>query len=278
MSALRLGRNRETFDRTWWLWLITGFVLALMFIPVGVVVLFSLNSEKSLIVFGSLSTRWYDELLHDGSMLASLRISVEIAVLAALLATILGTLLAIGWQRARPLAAGATTGTVMLRLVAPETAAAAALFLLLTQMKVPLSFWTILAGHLALTIAFVAVVVRSQLVNLNPEVESAAQDLGAGPIKALWLVVLPALRPAIGSAGLLAFVLSFDDFVTTYFTSGAEGQPLPLRIYSMLRFGVTPEANAAGILMLVLTAAVLTFAALALLLFRGHRRRRKVVA
>ncbi|MBS1675850.1 MAG: ABC transporter permease [Actinobacteria bacterium] len=278
MSTMRLGGRRETFDRTWWLWAITGAVLALMFIPVVVVMLYSLNSEKSLIVLGSLSTRWYDKLFHDSAMLTSLRISVEIAVLTALLSTTFGTLLAIGWQRAWPPAANAAGGSILLRLVVPETAVAASLFLLFTQLQVVLSFWTILAGHVALAIAFVAVIVRSQLVSLNAEIESAAQDLGASRVGALWLVVIPALRPTIATAGLLAFVLSFDDFVTTYFTAGVGAQPLPLQIYSMLRFGVTPEANAAGIVMLVLTATVLTLAAAVVLLVKHRRRRREATA
>lgn len=271
MSALRPSRRGETFDRTWGLWAVTALVLVLMFIPVGVVVLFSFNHDSSLIVFDHLSTTWYSRLLHDSSMLASLRVSVEIAVLSAALATAFGTLLALGMQRAWRPAANGTGATVFLRLVAPETATAASLLLMFTQLKVTLSFWTILVGHVALTVAFVAVIVRSRLAGLNHEIEAAAQDLGASRVSALWLVVLPTLRSTIASAGLLAFVLSFDDFVTTYFTSGVGGQPLPLRIYSMLRFGVTPEANAAGILMLALVALVLSLSALIVVAVRRRR-------
>jgi ABC-type spermidine/putrescine transport system permease subunit II len=267
-SARAPSRRRETFDRTWLLWTVTVFVLVLMLLPVVVVVLFSLNSQSSLIVFKHPSLIWYRTLLHDSAMLGSLRISVEIAVLAAVASLILGTLLAFGMQRGSRAGSGASGSMVFLRLVTPETATAASLFLLFTQLHVTLSFWTIVVGHVALCTAFVAVVVRSQLSGLNREVEFAAQDLGARRLGALWLVVIPQLRWTLVSAGLLAFVLSFDDFVTTYFTAGVGPQPLPLRIYSMLRFGVTPEVNAAGIAMLVVVGFVLSLAALCLFFIR----------
>ena len=256
--------------RPWILWGVTVFVLALMLLPVVVVMMFSLNSQSSLIIFRHASLTWYRTLLQDGAMLGSLLTSAEIAVIAALASLLLGTLLAFGMQRGTRTGSATAGGLVFLRLVTPETATAAALFLLLTQLKITLSFWTIVAGHVALCTAFVAVVVRSQLSGINRETEYAAQDLGARRLSALWLVVIPQLRPTLLAAGLLAFVLSFDDFVTTYFTAGVGTQPLPLRIYSMLRFGVTPEVNAAGMLMLGVVAVVLSATALSLV--AGRRR------
>lgn len=267
------GRGR-TRDRTWVLWAVTIFVLVLMLLPVAVVVLFSLNSQSSLIIFKHPSLTWFHTLFHDGAMLSSLVISIEIAALAAVLSLLLGTLLAFGMQRGARAGAAASGGTVFLRLVTPETATAASLFLLFTQLHIVLGFWTIVAGHVALCTAFVAVIVRSQLSGINREVEFAAQDLGARRLGALWLVVIPQLRWTLVSAGLLAFVLSFDDFVTTYFTAGAGAQPLPLRIYSMLRFGVTPEVNAAGVAMLAVVALVLTVAAICVFLVRRRTARR----
>jgi ABC-type spermidine/putrescine transport system permease subunit II len=257
-----------TARRAWVLWTVTVAVLALMLLPVAVVVLFSLNSQNSLIIFRHPSVTWYRVLFHDGPMLGSLGISAEIAAIATAGSLLLGTLLAFGMQRGSRPSAAASGGMVFLRLVTPETATAASLFLLFTQLHITLSMWTIVAGHVALCTAFVTVIVRSQLSGLNREIEYAAQDLGARRMGALWLVVIPQLRWTLVSAGLLAFVLSFDDFVTTYFTAGVGAQPLPLRIYSMLRFGVTPEVNAAGITMLAIVAALLAVVALAVVIVR----------
>jgi len=268
MTAAARSDRPGNARRPWVLWAITVLVLALMLLPVAVVMLFSLNSQSSLIVFRNVSLTWYRTLFHDGPMLSSLLISAEIAVIAALASLLLGTLLAFGMQRGGRAGSTTANGMVFLRLVTPETATAAALFLLLTQMKFTLNFWTIVAGHVALCTAFVAVVVRSQLSGINRETEYAAQDLGARRLGALWLVVIPQLRATLVAAGLLAFVLSFDDFVTTYFTAGVGTQPLPLRIYSMLRFGVTPEVNAAGVVMLAMVAVVLTATALGVVIVR----------
>ncbi len=260
------------------LWAVTGVVLGLMMVPVIVVLLFSLNSQDSLIVFRHFSSTWYRTLFHDSGMLSSLRVSIELAVLAAVISTMLGTALAVGMTRGSRRASAAAGGVAFLRLVTPETATAAALLLLFTQLKVTLSFWTILAGHLALCTAFVTVIVRSRLVGMNREVEYAAQDLGSRRFQAVWLVVLPPLLRTLIAAALLAFVLSFDDFVTTYFTSGTGAQPLPLRIYSMLRFGVTPEVNAAGVLMLGIMAIVLTIVAIVVGVGVRRSSRRPVAA
>lgn len=237
--------------------LVTALVLAFLLVPVAVVAVFSLNSERSLVVMGSLDTRWYRQLAHDGDVLASLSYSLRIALAATAIATVLGTALAIGLRRASRVAARSTEAAILLRLVAPETATAVALLLLFTQLSIPLSTGTLLAAHVALTLAFVTVLVRSRLANLDAQLEEAALDLGATPLQAIRLVILPLIAPAIASGALLAFVLSFDNFITSFFATGIGTQPLPVRIYSMLRVGVTPEVNAIGVLMLAIVTLVL---------------------
>ena len=161
-------------------------------------------------------------------------------------------MLAFGIQRGFRAVAGASNGMLMLRLVSPETATAVASLLLFTQLGFTLSRGTIVAAHVAVCLPFVAVVVYSRLAVMNPEIERSAMDLGATRMQALRLVSLPVLLPAIGAASLLVFVLSFDDFITTFFTAGIGVPPLPLRIYGMLKFGVTPIVNAVGMLMLLI--------------------------
>jgi spermidine/putrescine transport system permease protein/putrescine transport system permease protein len=131
-----------------------------------------------------------------------------------------------------------------------------------------LSLLTIMVAHITFSISYVTVVVRARLASLNPEVEQAAMDLGATRWATFRLVVLPALWPAVLAAGLLVFALSFDDFVLSFFTTGESPQPLPVRIWSAIRFGVTPTINAIGSMMLAISLITIT---LALFLQRDRR-------
>jgi spermidine/putrescine transport system permease protein len=259
-SARRRRRRRRGFDRPRTLVFVTALVLAFMLVPILVVLLFSFNGERSLATFSGFSLHWYREAFQNGELRASLWVSIEIALIATLVSTVLGTILAFGLERGNRRAAGATNAAVMLRLVSPETATAVAALLLFTQLGITLSNTTIILSHIAFCMAFVTVVVRSRLASLNPEVEAAAMDLGATRLHALRLVALPLLWPAILSAAMLSFVLSFDDFVTSLFTSGIGTPPLPVRIYAMLKFGVTPVVNALGVLMVLVIAAVAVLA------------------
>ena len=256
LRPARARRRRKAFDRPRALTAVTVLTLAFMLLPILVVLLFSFNGEKSLATFSGVSLRWYKEAFENGELRASLWVSVEIALIATILSTVLGTLLAFGLERGNRRAAAATNSVVMLRLVSPETATAVAALLLFTQLGIALSNTTIIISHVAFCMAFVTVVVRSRLASLNPEVEAAAMDLGASRIHALRLVALPLLWPAILSAAMLSFVLSFDDFVTSLFTSGIGTPPLPVRIYAMLKLSVTPVVNALGVLMVVVIALV----------------------
>jgi spermidine/putrescine transport system permease protein/putrescine transport system permease protein len=147
-------------------------------------------------------------------------------------------------------------------LVTPEIVAAVSALLLFTQIGLDLSLLTIIIAHITFSISYVTVVVRARLSALNPEIEQAAMDLGASRWQTLRLITLPELWPAIVAAGLLVFALSFDDFVLSFFTTGVDPQPLPVRIYSAIRFGVTPTINAVGTIMLVISVATILLAVL----------------
>jgi ABC-type spermidine/putrescine transport system permease subunit II len=250
------------FDRPRFLWVVTALTLLLLYLPLAVVAVYSFNSSDSLTNFDGTSLRWYRELFHDHDMLASLWVSLEIAVIATIVSVALGTALALGIHRGLRVVGLPTNAMVFLRIVTPETATGVAMLLMFTQLGVQLSRATVIISHVALCIAFVTVVVYSRLVQLNEELEDSAMDLGATRLGAMWLVGLPALRPAIIASALLSFVLSFDNFITSFFTSGIGIPPLPVRIYGMLRQGVTPEVNAVGVFMLVLTVVAIGLAAL----------------
>lgn len=247
------GRRTRRVDPPRFLYAVTAAVLAFMFLPLAVVVVYSFNSRKSLVTFGGFSTTWYEQALHSEALRASLSASVEIALATTFVSAICGCALALALARGTRRFAGLSSSIVLLRLVTPETVTAVSLFVVLTQASIPLSAGTVVLGHIALCIPFVAVIVRTRLEGMNPEIEDAAMDLGCTQLGALRLVVLPALWPSIVAAGLLTFVLSFDNFVTTFYTAGTNTPPLPMLIYSMLRFGVSPVVNVIGIVMIAFT-------------------------
>jgi spermidine/putrescine transport system permease protein len=240
--------------------LYTAAFYAFMFLPLVVVVLFSFNSVRSLQNFDGFSFEWYRAFWDNDSLRGSLIASLQIALATMLVATVLGTLLAFGLVRARTRFSASANILMLIPLVTPEIVAGVSAFLLFTQIGLRLSLLTIIIAHITFSISYVTVVVRARLASLNPEVEQAALDLGASRIQTLRLVVLPALWPAVLAAGLLVFALSFDDFVLSYFTTGESPQPLPVRIWSAIRFGVTPTINAIGTLMLVISLAAVAAA------------------
>jgi spermidine/putrescine transport system permease protein len=248
--------------------LYTAAFYAFMFMPLVVVVLFSFNNVRSLQNFGGFSLQWYEAFLENESLRGSLVASIQIALATMLVGTVLGTLLAFGLVRARTRFSGSANVLMLIPLVTPEIVAGVSALLLFTQLGMRLSLLTIIIAHITFSISYVTVVVRARLASLNPEVEQAAMDLGATRVQTFRLVVLPALWPAVLAAGLLIFALSFDDFVLSYFTTGESPQPLPVRIWSAIRFGVTPTINAIGTLMLVISLAAVALA----LYFQRERR------
>jgi spermidine/putrescine transport system permease protein/putrescine transport system permease protein len=259
----RRPRRARGFDRPRFLAVFTALVFVYLFTPILVVFWYSFNSRKSTQIFGTFSLTWYQALLNDSVMKDSLFASIEIALATMLVAALVGTLLAFGLVRARSRLNRPTDVVMLLNLVSPEIVTAIALLLVFTQLGLTLSLTTVILGHITFSIAYVTIIVRARLASMNKEVEEAALDLGATNLQAVRLVTLPLLWPAVIASGLLVFVMSFDDFVTSYFVSGIGIVPLPVRIYSAIHNGVTPEINAVGTLMMVLTISIV-LAALAL--------------
>jgi spermidine/putrescine transport system permease protein len=248
------------FDRPRFLVAITALVYLFLFAPIAVVVLFSFNGEKSLQVLDGLSLRWYREFWEDDSLRESLFASIEIAAITTVAATALGTGLALGTMRSRTRAARATGLFLLIPLVTPEIVAGVSAFVLFAQVGIALSLTTVVLAHITFSISYVTIVVRGRLAAMGSELEEAALDLGATPWQAVRLVTLPALWPAILAAAMIVFALSFDDFVLSFFTTGESPQPLPVRIWSAIRFGVTPTINAIGSLMLAISLITITLA------------------
>jgi ABC-type spermidine/putrescine transport system permease subunit II len=260
-------RRRHGFDRPRFLWGLYVAMCLYLFVPILIVIIYSFNSANSLQVFKGLSFRWYQAFWNDPEIKNSLVASFEIAAVTMVVATVLGTLLAFGLVRARGRIGGSANILMLLPLITPEIVTAVGLLLFFSRFQMELSNTTVILGHITFSISYVTVIVRARLSLLNREVEEAAMDLGATELGALRLVTLPALYPAIAASALLVFVLSFDDFVTSVFISGAGTSPLPVRIYSLLRVGVSPEINAVGTTMIAITLLI-ALGTLPLLLWR----------
>ncbi|CCH77948.1 Binding-protein-dependent transport systems inner membrane component [Nostocoides japonicum T1-X7] len=239
---------------------VTVVFFAWLYLPIAAVVLFSFNSVKSLSTFRGFSTRWYADFVHDADLVTSLVASIGIAAVSAVGALVLGTMLALGLSRIRSRTGRAVGAVTLLPLVTPEIVTGVAALLLFTGVGLKLSLVTVTLAEITFSIAYVTVIVRGRLAAMSTEVEEAARDLGCTPWQALRLVTLPTLVPALLGAGLLVFALVFDDFVLAFFTTGVSPQPLPVRIYSSIRFGVSPAINAVGTVMLVLSALVMVLA------------------
>jgi putrescine transport system permease protein len=236
--------------------LTAGF--AFLYGPILLLVIFSFNASRLVTVWGGVSTRWYAALAQDAQLISSVRTSLLVAVLSAAIATLNGTLAAIalvrfGRFRTRTLFAGA----IYAPLVMPEVILGLSLLLLFVALGIERGFWTIVAAHATFTMCFVTVLVQSRLYGFDRSLEEAAMDLGAGPVRAFVAITLPLIRPAIVAGFLLAFTLSLDDLVIASFTAGPGSTTLPMRVYSQVRLGVSPEINAISTLMLALVGLVL---------------------
>jgi spermidine/putrescine transport system permease protein len=266
-QSRRVARRGSRLGR-WLRALITGsgiFGYIFLYVPILILIVFSFNSSRFVTSWSGFSFRWYGELFQNEAMMLAMRNSLIVAVASTLLSTVFGTMVALAMERHQFFGKFAFDALLYLPIIIPDIAMAVMLLLFFVMSKFTLSLTTIIISHVAFNISFVAVVVRARLVGFDRSLEDAAQDLGANEIQTFWHVTLPLLMPAILGGALLAFTLSLDDFVITFFTAGVGSTTLPLRIYSMVKLGITPEINAVSTLMLL---ASMTLLMLSLLLQR----------
>lgn len=202
---------------------------------------------------------WYERAFSDPALLLALRNSVVIGLGTTFLATILGTLAALGLRKQEFWGKVMFEALLNLPLVLPEIVMGLAMLVWFVFLNITLGLFSVVLAHTTFTVSYVTLTIVARLKGMDPLLEEAAADLGATPWRTFWRVTFPLLLPAIVSGALLSFTLSFDDFLITFFTAGVGSDTLPVRIYSMMRFGVTPEVNAISAAMLFLTlGAVLT--------------------
>jgi spermidine/putrescine transport system permease protein len=250
--ANRLPRPRLPFSfRGRWLTFFAIGIFLFFYLPIFILIIYSFNSNQIVGVWESFSTRWYGELFNNRAIGSAFRVSMWVAFWSTIFSTILGTLAAIVLERYRFRGRLTFDGVLYLPIIIPDIVMALSTLLFFVIFAVPLSRNTVLLAHIAFNISFVAVVVRARLADMDRSLEEAAADLGASEWVTFRRVTLPLLAPGIVAGALMAFTLSLDDFVITFFVSGPGSTTLPVQVYSMIKFGVTPEVNALSTLMLL---------------------------
>jgi putrescine transport system permease protein len=240
---------------------VTSIVLgfAFLYIPILLLVIYSFNDSKLVTVWGGWSLRWYEGLLDNEGLMNAAWVTIRVAILSATVATILGTLAAIVLVRmGRFTGRTLFSGMIFAPLVMPEVITGLSMLLLFVAINFDRGFWTVTIAHVTFAMCYAAVVVQARLYDFDKSVEEAAMDLGASPVGTFFQVTLPIIAPSVISAWLLSFTLSLDDLVIASFTTGPGATTLPMKIYSQVRLGVTPEINAiSSILIGIVTIGVL---------------------
>jgi spermidine/putrescine transport system permease protein len=246
-----------------WLWVTVLFLYA----PLITLMAFSFNDSKRNIVWRGFTWKYYAATFADSDLITAFANSLTIAAISTLVSVILGAMTALLLWRFRFPAKAALEGALGLPIVVPEICMGVAMLVFFTQilpwpteMPWPLNLGAIIISHISFSFSFVAIVIRGRLASFNRELEEAARDLGAGEWRVLADIIVPHMRPGLLAGALLAFTLSLDDFVITFFTSGPDTLTFPVKVYSMVRFSVTPEVNAASTILIVLTVALTAIA------------------
>ncbi|MDE4134561.1 ABC transporter permease subunit [Phaeobacter sp. QD34_3] len=233
---------------------------AFLYIPMVILVIFSFNESKLVTVWAGFSTKWYGELMQNEAFLNAAWVTIKVAVFSSTIATVLGTMAAYVMVRGgRFFGRTLFSGMIYAPLVMPEVITGLSLLLLFIGIGLDRGVLTIVLAHTTFSMCYVSVVVSSRLVTFDRSLEEAALDLGCSPAEAFRLVTLPIIAPAVISGWLLAFTLSLDDLVIASFTSGPAATTLPIKIFSAVRLGVSPEINALSTIMIaIVTVGVIT--------------------
>jgi len=240
-----------------WLRIYTFLVYLYIYIPIVILVVFSFNTQKLNISWHGFTLSWYGVLFRDQQVQLATRNTLIIAAVCTVCATVIGTLAALAMQRTHFPGYEASEALMYIPIVIPEVVMGISLLVFFVMTKFTLGLLTIGLSHIAFSIPFVALVVRARLHGYDHSIDEAAMDLGANEMTTFWRVTLPTIMPGILSGALLALTLSLDDYVITYFTAGPGSTTLPLRVFSMVRFMVTPEVNALSTLWVLIVFIVL---------------------
>ena len=234
---------------------IVGYLF--LYIPLIIVVLYSFNDSRINVGWVGFTLKWYKVLFADKDLINAAINSLLIAFASSAISIVLGTIAGVALHKYK---APLLSFLITIPIAAPELIVGIALLLFFILINFTLGFTSITLAHTAFCISFVAIAVKTRMYGMDDSIIAAARDLGATPFKAFYLILIPNILPGIISGGLMAFTLSIDDFVITFFTAGVGSNTLPLAIYSMLKMGVTPEINAISTIVIVFTLVLTTIA------------------
>jgi spermidine/putrescine transport system permease protein len=243
-----------------WVLAVTVGVYAFLHIPILVLVAFSFNDSKFSASWVGFTLDWYFRLLERPDILRGLKASLIVGGVSTVISAVLGTLVALALARHRFRGRTALEGFLYVPIVTPEIVVGISLLILFALVKIPLGLTTIIIAHVAFSLSFVVIVVLARLEGMDQHLEEAAMTLGADEITTFWKVTVPQLWPGILAGALLAFTMSFDDFVITSFVSGSGSSTLPIVVYGMVRRNIEPSINAISTIILLVTTALIYLA------------------
>ncbi len=260
MKKKKIFNNLHTFY--------TVLMFLFFYAPVAVMIVFSFNTSKANVVWQGFTTKWYVKLMGDSELWAIFGTTLLIAVLTTILSTVIGTMGAIGYKNSRSKLSKLITGSIYFPIVIPEIVLAVALFMVFNQTGISLGIPVICIGNTTICLPYVYITVKSRLVGMDPSIEEASLDLGANRVYTLFHITIPQILPGIFSGAFMAFSLSLDELIVTSFLADASTTTLPMKVYSMMKKGISPEINA-------LTTIVFAVSMIALLGFLLLDRRKK---
>ena len=237
-------KGKKHTQRRWGSGIYLGVILALMYIPIVLVIVYSFNKQKISAVWGGFSLDWYRVLFHDQQMMGALWNSLKLGISSCLISGVIGTLGAVGMTKGRFRTAGAIESIATLPIMIPDIILGIAFLTFFSFVGIPYGMPAMIIGHCTFCIPYIFINVRTRLLGIDPSIEEAARDLGADGGRVFWDITLPLIAPGILSGMLLAFAMSLDDVIISFFLAGPTSTTLPVRVYSQLKTAVTPEINA----------------------------------
>ncbi|MFA6030683.1 MAG: ABC transporter permease [Elusimicrobiota bacterium] len=234
--------------------------LAFLYLPILLIIVFSFNESRYAAHWTGFTLKWYVSLFENASILRAARNSLVVGTLSSLLSTALAVMAAVALGRFRWERKGLWESFFVLPVVVPELMMAVGFLLLFGLFRLPFGLLTLVLGHTTLNLPIVWLIVRARLLKLDPRLEEAATDLGATPWTAFWRVTFPLLLPAVVGGAVMAFAISLDDFVISFFVAGPESTTLPVQIYSMLKFSISPEVGALSALLFLASMLLVALA------------------
>lgn len=236
--------------------ILLGLTMVFFYAPILYIILFSFNSSRSLTRFDGFSLRWYEKMFADATMMSAIGYTILIAILATIISTVVGTITAIGLSKSRKLVRGVVEQVNNLPISNPDIVTAIGLLMFFSAIGAKKGFLTLLLAHVMFCIPYVMLSVMPKLRSLDPNLADAALDLGATPLQALWKVIVPQIMPGIVAGALIAFTMSFDDFIISYFVTGNGVNNISILVYTMSK-RVNPSINALSTLVILMITIVL---------------------